>query len=90
MKANTIIVQCDAPECKWSQKAKIDNAAVWHNAKCPKCGHAPVISDKDLAIIKVTIALRDAGLAFIGGKKKPAIPHLEVRIDTKGLRGHDD
>lgn len=89
MKKDTIIVQCDARGCGWQLNEKVDNAKRWHNAACPDCGHKPVISDDDLALLKGLLSLRDMGLAYIGGKKKPDAPHLDIKWDSSGLRNKE-
>lgn len=87
---NILTVQCDAKGCGWSAKEVADDVSKWHRAKCPKCGHAPVVSDDDLAVLAVMLGLRDLGLATIGKGGKLDKPHVEVKFNTRNLRSEPD
>lgn len=86
MKKNHIAVCCDAKGCGWSLNEKIDDAKKWHNAACPSCGHSPVLNDEDIELISGMVALRDLGLAHVGGTRSLKVPHLDIHFDTSGLR----
>ncbi len=84
---NEIIVRCDGAGCDWEQPVMIDQAAQYHGASCPKCGHAPILSDADAELIAGILALRDAGMATVGAAAEPPPgPCLNVHFDTRGLR----
>jgi hypothetical protein len=85
---NHITVRCDAPGCDWEIQENADEAKLWHNAPCPKCTHAPVLSDADMEILNLTLTLRDAGMAWIGeGAKVPEDKvTLDIRLNTRPLR----
>jgi hypothetical protein len=85
---NHITVRCDAPGCDWEIQEKADEAKRWHNAQCPKCSHAPVLSDADMDVLTCTLALRDMGIAYIG----ESVPddgkaYVDIRLNTRPLRG---
>jgi len=92
MKKDHVTLQCDAngKGCGWSLQEKVDDAKKWHNAACPQCGYKPILNDADMGLITGMIYLRDAGLAFIGGKKRPSVTHLDVRFNTRGLREEEE
>jgi hypothetical protein len=88
MANNTITVVCDAPGCGWEHEELLSEVGKWHNAACPKCGAAPIISDDDMGILTLMNGLAELGLAKTGENitaDDHGLPHIHVRIDTSGL-----
>jgi hypothetical protein len=83
---NTLTIQCDAEGCGWSKLEHTDHLKQWHNAPCPSCGHAPVLSDEDMIVVAPFIGLRDLGMAAIGEGAKLDKPGVDVLINTRALR----
>ena len=56
----------------------------FHNKKCEKCGHSPLISDQDMEVYRATDMMVELGLAT----RDPSDPRggLKVSIDTSVLR----
>jgi hypothetical protein len=96
MKPGHIKVQCDAKGCDWQREEHIDAAHRWHNAPCPKCGAAPIISGADMAVLTAMRAARALaplfGLRVLVGDEQPGPGELrvvDVTLDTSNLRDAD-
>lgn len=78
----TIAIKCDRLGCDWQERIRLKDATKWHNAACPKCGHAPVLSDDDMAILTVVGGLVATGQAALADEGATDC----IRVDTACLR----
>jgi hypothetical protein len=77
----TGIVLCDNKGCDWRES--VEDVAAYHNAACPKCGHAPVVSDEEMQALEAYAEMCGLGLFKNLPVDAPAAPG-RVRIYVKG------
>jgi len=79
-------VRCD--KCSWFKDGlSLDEIMAWHNRRCPDCDDCVIITDKEMALLRVLSLGEAIGVFKLVVDEAPADDRLIVRFDTASLRG---